>query len=685
MVLKKTSEWVRSNATDIVLALVVFGMAALPRMLDLGLFLTADEKNWIGRSYEFIRAFLDWRFNDMLQTTHPGVTTLWLSGLSIYVKIITDGLPFSFEHLAHFVKASQLPVALLTSLLIPLMYWWLNLVLRNRWMAFLAAAFLALNPFLVGYSRVVHVDALLGSFMLLAVLAATRYAQLGFRQSWLLAASVLCSLALLTKIPAVFLILFFPLVIVLMHGRSVIGWAFWRERVRDGVLAGICIVLLFVIIWPALLWVPNPQGNVLVLKRDISQAAITPHHMAEEYSVNPFFYLGTIASRSSPLILLACAATLLLLVIPFWWGGIRRGVLTDEELRVAASLCVYAVLFVVMMTLGAKKGDRYILPVFFALDILAAIGVVASIRMLARAYFGRVLPVVVSGVIIVLAATIVRYHPYAVAYSNPLLPDNLSQELGWGEGLEQVGAWLNEHAPDAVVASWYPEELAFTTSAQVAHINAHAQSKIRYVVLYRNMFGRAVDHPANDFIDEYYRKRVPVFVAQVAGKEFAWVYEKRVHEQVVGEIVPGVRVAQEIDVTHPALLGIDVLFATYSNRARSGNVLVGVRDSATRETIKTWTIPVSEISDAEWMTFRFDSAQDFVGKKVLVEIGTAGTATGDAPSVRYARTHSYRSSDWQLMPAGAVWQQKSGDLAVRLRYFTDNGEATEEDTRFLAD
>ena len=105
--------------------------------------------------------------------------------------------------------------------------------------------------------------------------------------------------------------------------------------------------------------------------------------------------------------------------------------------------------------------------------------------------------------VLYLGSVAYTYHPYAISYSNPLFPDNLSQELGWGEGLEQVGAWLSDTEPDAVVASWYPEELGAYTAAQVAHINAHEQTQVRYVVLYRNMFGRAPDHPANNFIDEY--------------------------------------------------------------------------------------------------------------------------------------------------------------------------------------
>src|SRR3990167_9396247 len=64
-------------------------------------------------------------------------------------------------------------------------------------------------------------------------------------------------------------------------------------------------------------------------------------------------------------------------------------------------------------------------------------------------------------------------------------------------------------------ASWYPEELDVYTNGPVAHINSHLQNQVRFVVLYRNMFGREPSHYANDFIDEYYKKMEPVFVVKV--------------------------------------------------------------------------------------------------------------------------------------------------------------------------
>src|SRR3989344_4404692 len=119
------------NKRDLIIALFLLAAALAPRTADLGAFLTADEKNWIGRSYEFVRAFKDWRFNDMLQTSHPGVTTLWLVGVAVTARVWLRHIPFSFQNLVHFVAAAQLPIAAANALAVPAMYLLLRRLFRG--------------------------------------------------------------------------------------------------------------------------------------------------------------------------------------------------------------------------------------------------------------------------------------------------------------------------------------------------------------------------------------------------------------------------------------------------------------------------------------------------------------------------------------------------------------------------
>jgi len=678
--LKRVQNWLWENRVDVAIAIVLFIVAAVPRMADLGMYLTADEKSWMGRSYEFIRAIKDWRFNDTLQTTHPGVTTLWLSGAAITARMFLTHTPFSFENLAHFAAAAQFPIALVNSLSVPAVYFFLRRLFFQLpdsifHIPLLASLFIALNPLLIGYSRVAHVDALLSSLMFLAALATLLYVQRGYARGWLIASAVLSGLAILTKAPAVFLLPFLGLAVLVRGGIRIQ----WLPRLRDLTLWLLIVTLIFLIIWPAMLFVPDPKGNALLLKRDLGGAALTPHHMVEDYTLNTFHYPLALLTRTTPVALVfASLGVITLLLDPLVRkSGHSPFVRGRKQLWLFVA---YVFFFIVMMTLVAKKGDRYILPVFPALDVLAAFGILGVWSFIGHWSLGfshwRSRLHYVAGAIAVMYLVVVAwgYHPYSIAYSNPLFPDNLSQELGWGEGLEQVARWLNESDPQAVVASWYPEELGAYTSAHVAHINAHEQPKVEYVVLYRNMFGRSPDHYANDFIDEYYKKREPAFVASVAGKEFAWVYPKLAFETIVGELTPGVRVEQELSVTHDNLIGVDVLAATYTGRAKSGELVVSLWEvpafaeaTAGRQgqVLHTWHIPVSSLENDRWMTLRLPANVDLAGQKVSVSIEVVGTSPQDAPTVR-----STKSLD-------------SRPLAVRLRYRVNGQEATEEDTLLL--
>lgn len=595
---------------DILWAAVIFVVAAIPRLLDLGIFLTADEKNWMMRSYEFVRAFKDGRFNDMLQTTHPGVTVLWLTGMVIYATMFLKHTLFTNENLPAFIYSTQFAVALLNTALVPVLYLLLRRLFQNRTISVTAAALIALNPWLIGYSRVVHIDAVVTGFMLAAALSLLIWAKEEYPRRWLFIAAILSALAALSKAPAVFLVPYFWLVVL------VFGTNGWKKRLLDFVVWLLIIAVLFIAAWPAMVWVPDITGNALVLKRDYVVATTTPHDISESFSTNLWHYPATLLTRTEPLVL----ALSVVLVGWVGWKTWRR----REDNRLSGLLVAYVFFFIVMMTLGAKKGDRYILPAAPVMDIVAVLGLQALLR-------GRKFVIAASILVLVSAGTVIYYHPYALAYSNPLFPNNLSQELGWGEGLEQVGVWLNQQPGKNKAASWYPDELGYFTNADVVHINAHEQPAVRYIVLYHNMFGRPVEHPANNFIDEYYKKWKPVFVAHVAQKEYAWVYEKPVFDHVAGELAPGKIVSQTISVRAPRLAGLEVLAATYSGRAKQGELVVSVPG------LHEWRVPVSTVNDTGWTRLLLPTPVEMAGLELRVNVSAVGTVIGNAPTIRSGR------------------------------------------------
>jgi len=685
-----TATFLRAYRLDIAIIAVIFAVALIPRISDLGTFLTADEKNWMGRSFEFVRAFHDLRFNDMLQTTHPGVTTLWVSGLAIMAKSIMAQVSFTNTNLIYFVKTSQFSIAIVNALIIPAIYALLVLVLRNRLLAAASALFILFDPFIVGYSRVVHVDALMGSLLTLAVLSSMLYAKY-LSRPWLIASAVLSTLAILTKVPAIFIAPFMLVALAVYHPRALLSLHFLKDRAKDAVVWILFGVVITLIIWPALLWVPNPAGNVMQLNKDISTAAVTPHDSNEEYGLDITHYPYALLARSTPVTLIGALFGCEVLV---WFSYKKR--IPKEMLLVV----VYLFGFVLMMTLGAKKGDRYIVPAFFALDILAAYGLVwvgslltspspSFVRRGMRWFLpltkGEQEGVSRGGVIIALLSTlyllyiIISYHPYELAYSNPFFRDNLSQELGWGEGLDQVAVWLNKNHPNAVVASWYPEELGTFTSAVVLHINAHTQNPVNYIVLYQNMFGRAPDYYANDFIDEYYKKQNPVFVVKIAGKEYAWVYEKPSYTSSIGELNSQTIAVQEVSVDHNDLAGFQFLPATHFGKSDTGVFSITVSKTLNGPAIFATNIPVTEVKDTAWQQVIFpDSIQIAKDEHLFVNMRGVGTAD-PYPSIRYSQA-DIRTTPIYISRTGnpADAKQKTGTLGIQLLFHDTEGKISTE-------
>lgn len=666
---------VHSRRFDAVILIVLILVSFLPRLTDLGNFLTADEKTWIVRSYEFIRAVKDVRLNDTLQTTHPGVTALWVSGLTITAKMFLSHIPFTTSNLFYFVKSAQFPIAFLNALAIPLMYLLLQRM-SGRLIAFSAAALIALDPFIIGYSRVIHVDALLASLLTLAVISTILYART-LKRTWLVISAVCSAFALLTKIPAVFIIPFFPLAIAVLYPEQLFTREFFTVRARDVLLWILGIVLIILVVWPALLWVPNPVGNALTIRRDVTIAATVPHNTLEEYSLQPLHYPATLLTRSNPVTLVGAVAGIMSIIFL---------ACKKQFPRELGLILLYLVGFIVMMTLGAKKGDRYIMPAFFALDIVAAFGIVWVCTLIHNTRKRRI-ALAATGLLstIYLLYTTISYHPYEIAYSNPLFPDNISQELGWGEGLEQVGAWLNKNYPNETVASWYPEELDVYTEARVAHINAHVQNHVRFVVLYRNMFGRDPSHYANDFIDEYYKKQEPVFVVSIRGKEFAWVYEKPSYSNNIGALTPNVVVAQEIIAFYQGLAGLELLPATKSGRATTGSYIVELSRTLNGPSILSRSIVVQDVQDSTWHVVADISGLGISqGEHVFIRV-RAVNASAPYPSLRFSRNRS-RTTPVYISRTGNIQdaQPKPGSLAVRLTYRAIDGTiATETQTKLL--
>lgn len=541
-----------------------------PRLLDTDRFVTTDELFWIGRTGGFARALATGQFAGTFQSGHPGVTTMWTALLGAGPDLAGQ-LAGSRREVSR-REVSQQPafmptlaaarrgfgVATMLGIVLAALLAWR---LFGFGAALLGGVLLALDPFFLAHSRLAHVDASLAIWMTVAVLAALVRGS-GGGLPFLVVCGAATALALLSKSPALSLALFVPLALLVPRlgrraddlgrvarlgaltspgadastgaERDVAGLG---ARARLAVTAADIAIWapiaasVYIALWPAM-WVA-PIDTLSRVFGFIGDNANAEHAAAADSDgVGVLFYPLVVLLRSTPLTLLGLVA--LLAARPRGTAG-----------RAALVLGLVALGFGMAMTVSAKGFDRYLLPVFPSLDLLAGLGlwlavsrfVAARRRIMDTATAARrqaACGAVATVAGIALSAWwVAGAWPYGLTYANPLfgrLPAaHRSIASGWGEGLDRVAAYLNakpnaERLKVGMPGEIYTTVLGAQLAGQVGPIDAAAAdpSEWDYVVVYaRNL--QAGDRPA--FLDGSLLEWAPEHTVTLNGVEYAWIYD----------------------------------------------------------------------------------------------------------------------------------------------------------------
>lgn len=490
-------QWRRGAALGaFVLAVVI------PRFADLGRILTIDEPLWQARGAQFIEGLATLDFPKTFTHVHPGVTTAWLVGL--------------VQHSGSFA-VSQAAIALAVTLGI-LASTYVLIRLTSFWVGSAAGAVLALDPFFIAHSRVIHTDALLGTFLLLTVLLLLLYRQTGERR-YLVASGMVGGLVALTKFSGLVILPLFPLLVWYRGIRL-------RSLARQGAAWVACMLLTVVLLWPAL-WLPTKKNIGFFVER---MSVLLQEEKGRGGEEHWWYYGREILFRTTPVSLVLGVFGTAAAVTAFrWWSPHGE---TGRQLgMVVLALVSAGVVRTVVLSFAGTKSDRWILQLFFALDIAALYGVLVLARAttaMTRLPFRVTASAGVLAVLVSLAADVWREHPYTLAHYNRLFGIEDRRKLGWGEGLEQVADWL-ETRPNAgvPVVSYYPRVLSEFYDGQVERLVHANEPRYKYVVLYRSMFERLPDSYESPFIAKYLDRETPLFVANVNGLPFAWVFENK--------------------------------------------------------------------------------------------------------------------------------------------------------------
>jgi hypothetical protein len=349
------------------------------------------------------------------------------------------------------------------------------LVLRklSDWpLALAAAGLLTFSPFYLSEGRVLHVDALVSSLMLLSGLLLLLSLESKQRR-YLVLSGPIGGFALLTKTVSLFLVPFTGLALLaylikrlqagwVEHAGKRVRWAvseIWRGLVEPGLLWLVLAALPFAL-WPAM-WVEpleTVQNVFLPITGHVQEGHPNRFFAGRIYDeVRPpiSFYPVAMAFKSSFLTL-----TLTLAALGQYTLWPRRGKLPLHPITFWL-LVAYVIFFTAQMTIGSHQDFRYILPASAMLEVLAAVGLVGTAELVRRGTtkrenrLVRMLPLGMVGLVLGLQALIaLPYAPDYGAHHNQLLGGNrvavsMVEIESQNEGITYVAEYLSGQ-PDPV-------------------------------------------------------------------------------------------------------------------------------------------------------------------------------------------------------------------------------------------
>jgi hypothetical protein len=506
------------------------------------------------------------------------VTTTWLGslGLVVYYELhqATLQMPLvewlvslpEFRTEVPILVAARWPVVITASLAVVVIYL-LARRLFTRWLALTAAVLMALDAHTIALSRILGHDALVAIFVsisLLILLLAIKPAGEQRREAATvllpILAGVTAGLAILSKAPALFLI---PFTALILFTQVLAGRIGLTRGLGQLLLWAGAAYLTIIVLWPAA-WV-NPIGqpwavveNAFLSATDRIEAAAEGYWLVP--NLGPAYYLVNGAFKLNPLVIIG-----IILAVIYSLGAARNAKKAKSEPsqnpvrgdQVADApplagikssgfsqtlgqplfwLGLFVLLFGLFMTLGGKRSPRYILPVFPPLAIIAAYGwlkLFHLIRDTVQARPGaettglniattaaRIVPALIFG--LVALVLLVPYAPYYFSYYSPLLGGAYTAprlvKIGWGEGLDQVGRFLQRELTGSRVGTAYASTVAPYFKGDLSGVTGE---KLDYLVLYRKQVQSG--NPSPRFV-QYFAQTDPLFSVDLNGIRYADVY-----------------------------------------------------------------------------------------------------------------------------------------------------------------
>jgi len=535
---------------QIVLVLVLTLIIWLPRGFEIDRYVATDEVVWLLRSANFYYALGQKDYAATYIKEHPGVVTMW-AGTAAYMLDFPEYRGFGqgyfesdkywmFEDfitskgvIPHDVLiTTRLIMVILNTLLIAVAFVFARL-LFGTFPALIGFLLIAFDPFHVSITRLAHLDGPVSSFLFLSLLAFLAYLYCGRRLFYLLISAIAGGLAVLAKLPG--LIIAPAVVLIALIGylnerkdklRSLSDKAVGlvdsliKPLVLWGIVFLIAVMLFFPVMWvnpinslKQLVLSPLTVGKVIqVVEDDLPSEGgeiMKPAEIRFTFSSKSLRYYLRYPRRylwnATPVILFGLVAALAAYVYKFSLfkaKKVRRSVI---------GLLLFLVVYTLFLTFASKTSDKYYIPVYPVLDLIAGLGCYVCVNWIGKykPFAGkRIFPyLALSAIILVQIVGTMRTYPYYSVYFNPILGGSRRAgevlSVGSGEGLDLAAEYLNNKpdAEDLKAMSWYgngPFSYYFVGEASPLWSDIWNEKKISefkemdYLVVYSTQWARGM-------------------------------------------------------------------------------------------------------------------------------------------------------------------------------------------------
>jgi len=371
-------------------------------------FTNLDEILWIYRSRFFMDCLLGFDFTHLIRSTQPGIMVTWISGpfmktidleffenSASFIRTLNEqGIPYSAiinsrdpQLYSHYKEASflfNIPIITIILTFIFFLYYLMTKLNFNKWTMIFSLTLITTTPYYIYFTT--PADKLVGIFSTLSILTLLVYTSKKGDKKFLALSAILGSWAVLSKLPALFLIPF-TLFVLILYNCNV--WKFMKtafclnsfkystSKLKNTIKDYLCWVAVFfttsIIFFPTIIFNHNYIIDFYT-KKSIKKIAPVITSAYENHSIASIFevmlnYLSDPFLLSFNLFAITASLIFMLLTIK----KIKNKIVVKKEIIV---FIVYSLSFFVFISLFGKiYSFRYLVPALIVFQIVSGNGI----------------------------------------------------------------------------------------------------------------------------------------------------------------------------------------------------------------------------------------------------------------------------------------------------------------------